>query len=82
MEISPINEEFVVRLIHEQKLKFEDISQEIREKLNYYHKGSLIIIYDSIVLVCRKGKNNLSVMIPQIQLNNISSYVDKYIKIY
>ena len=32
LEISPTNQEFFLKLIKEQKLKFENISQEINEK--------------------------------------------------
>ena len=52
----------MLQLINEQKIKFDLIGQDIRDRFLSLHKGTLIIIYDSIVLVCRKGKNNLSIL--------------------
>jgi hypothetical protein len=42
--------------------------------------GSMLIIYQDFVIICRRGRNSISVMIPNVILNNIKIYVKKYIQ--
>jgi multisite-specific tRNA:(cytosine-C5)-methyltransferase len=80
LESNKENKDFVINLLKNKKIKFEEIQPEIlRNQINEFQMGSLLLIYESVVLTCRKGNNNLSVMIPDIQLNNLSEYVLKYL---
>ncbi len=80
LECKKENKEFVIHLLKNKKMKFEEIQPEvIKNKINEFKMGSILLIYESIVLTCRKGNNNLSIMIPDIQLDNLSEYVIKYL---
>jgi hypothetical protein len=67
-------------LIGTKKIKFDEITEiNLKEKLLNFKVGSLIIIYDAVVFLCRRGNKNISIMIPEVQLNNLKIYVEKYL---
>jgi hypothetical protein len=80
METSKENEFFFFNLLKYKSLKFEEIEGPLQIKITNFNFGSLLLIYESLILLCRKGNNNLSIMIPDIQLNNLSKYAFKYVK--
>ena len=80
LESTPENKNFIFELLKTKKIKFEEIQPEgVKTEIAKFLMGSLLIIFESLVLTCRKGNNNLSIMIPDIQLNNLTEYAIKYL---
>lgn len=74
------NKKFILTLIDKKKITYDSIEPKyLQTDIESFQKGSLLLIYDNIVLLCRKGNNNLSLMIPDIQLQNLSFYLNKYL---
>ncbi len=74
------NKKFLLNLIDKKKITYDSIEPKfLQTDIVSFQKGSLLLIYDNIVLLCRKGNNNLSLMIPNIQLQNLSFYLNKYL---
>ena len=73
-----VSEEFFKKILNTKKLKFHEVDEIIMKRINELKTGSFIIIYEGLIILTRKGKNNLNVMIPENKLNNIIYYINKY----
>jgi hypothetical protein len=81
LQLSSENKAFIIELLDTKKIKFDrikDLDNDLYIRISESQLGSILLIYDLLIL-CRKGKNSISVMIPDIMLNNIKIYFKNYI---
>ena len=50
------------------------IPEEENKKINESENGSIILLYDAFILVCRKGKGTLHLMIPKFPKGTLKKY--------
>lgn len=52
-----------------------NVPQELKETIDKMENGSIILIYDAFVVVCRKGKGTLALMIPKLIFSSLKQYI-------
>ena len=52
-----------------------NVPSEYKETVDKMENGTIILIYDAYVVVCRKGKGTLALMIPKLINESVKKYI-------
>ena len=52
-----------------------NVPKEYKETVDKMENGTIILIYDAYVVVCRKGKGTLALMIPKLIHDSVKKYI-------
>ena len=82
-QIIELNEPSLLELLFndvEFNIQLHNIPQAYKDKINNFENGTVILIYDSYVITCRKGKNTLALMIPKLVFPSLQKYMAELFK--